>query len=227
MNTFLPYPPEKAEIGLWSFRNSSEVLDNKRLNKQSLEASQILDVLCDKSQKARSYYHHPAVLMWQKYEWTLLEYLKDMCLECIENRHFKNSIYDNIYRFQGSIPLGRSADLPPWMGDKEFHASHRSRLLFKGRCDVLVQALKEYHKLKTWAQVKFWLVSNDCPFNVSDDVIKKDILTNVDADEVEAFLDKYHVVIPPNHYAQFKWEEKDNIPSVWPVTIEKLRSVAM
>lgn len=198
-----------------------EVLDNKCLNKQTIEASQILHILCGMTAQ---WHHHPAVLQWKSHEWMLLEYLKDACLECLETRHFKNSLYDNIYHFPNCIPIGSSIEMPSWMGDEAFHASHRSRLLFKGHCDVLVTALKSHLKVKNWAEVKFWLTSNDCSVFISDQLIKKDEFTNEDVKLIEEWLDARDIPISPNFYLQYKWKEDENIPYVWPVTIEKTKN---
>jgi len=221
VNTFLPYPPDQdGSSGFWSFRNSAHVLDNKRLNKQTVEALQILDVLCG---RVAAWHHHPAVLQWKGHEWALLDYLTDMCLECIDDRHFQNSIYRKTNALREEIPVESSIDMPPWMGDKDFHASHRSRLLFKGRQDVALAALKEYHQFKSFADVKFWLVSDFCSLVISDSFVKTNVFTNKDLEKIEMWLGLKDVNIAPNYYAQFKWAEKDNIPYVWPVTIAKLR----
>jgi hypothetical protein len=221
VNTFLPYPPDHdPESGFLSFRNSARVLDGKRLNKQTLEASQILDILCG---NGVYYSHHPAVLQWKGHEWVLLDYLSDMCKECLDGRNYKNSIFNKIYDYHQMMPDGASTDMPPWMGDKAFHASHRSRLLFKGRCDVAIAALKEYHKFKNLSQVKFWLISDFCPMVISDDFVRTSVLSHNDIEQIEKWLESRPVEIAPNYYYQFKWAEPDTLPYVWPVTIAKLR----
>src|ERR1035437_271021 len=221
MQTFLPLPPEQtSQSGYWSFRNSAHVLDGKRLNKQALEASQILDVLCG---NGKSYSHPRAVLQWKGHEWVLLDYIADICAECIEDRKFKNTIFDKIPDYQTRMPGGASTDMPPWMGNKEFHASHRSRLLFKGRQDSDIAALKKYHRFKNFAQVKFWLVSDFCNLVISDNFVKTDVLSHRDLEQIEEWFESRAIDPAPNYYNQFRWEEKDDIPYVWPVTIAKLR----
>jgi len=68
MQTFLPYR---------DFRESAEVLDSKRLNKQILEGYQILKVLNSDDPKA-AWRNHPAVKMWRGAETTLYDYVITM-----------------------------------------------------------------------------------------------------------------------------------------------------
>lgn len=112
MQTFLPYP---------SFQKSAACLDNKRLGKQRVEAMQILNILAGKS---RGWRNHPAVLMWKGYEKALRQYLRAVILEW-KRRGFKNSI--RLPRDVGLSPH----EIPPWVGGRRFHASHRSNLLRK------------------------------------------------------------------------------------------------
>ena len=146
-----------------------------------------------------------------------------MCIECIESRKYKNSIYYDLTNYLRDIPNDSSTDFPPWMGDKDFHASHRSRLLFKGRTDAILAALKSYHNFKNFANVKFWLVSDFCSVVISDSFVKTNIFSENDLKQIEEWLVKNKVTVLPNHYLQFCWEEPDNILYVWPVTIAKLR----
>ena len=150
-----------------------------------------------------------------------------MCLECIENRKYKNSIFDKIYDYQENMPDGASMDMPFWMGNKEFHASHRSKLLFKGRCDSVLTALKTYFKYKTLSQVKFWLVSDYCSVVISDFFVKTNILSQKDLEQIEEWIKSNNIEIQPNHYLQFKWEEPDNLPYIWPVTKAKLQETKL
>jgi hypothetical protein len=71
MQTFLPYK---------DYDQCAEILDNKRLNKQILEAYQILKVLSGKSPSG-AWRNHPAVLMWKNAEWSLRNYAKVMIKE--------------------------------------------------------------------------------------------------------------------------------------------------
>ena len=111
MQTFLPYE---------SFEDSASCLDWKRLGKQRVECKQILNILIGTNTLSR-WRNHPAVLMWRGFENALMDYTNCMIIEWI-NRGFNNNMefYDS----------GRLT-YPVWLGNKDFHASHRSNLLRK------------------------------------------------------------------------------------------------
>lgn len=110
MQTFLPYP---------SFTKSAQSLDGKRLNKQRIECLQIYDTLTGVSQ---GWKNHPAVRMWRGYEEKLIRYWFSIEAEC-RRRNYKSR----------DIPQFKSfyAATPSWLGNEEFHLSHRLNLLFK------------------------------------------------------------------------------------------------
>jgi hypothetical protein len=113
MQTFLPYP---------DFARSARALDMKRLGKQRVEARQILDVIRKRKDNPKvAWGNHPAVLMWIGYENALILYGNAAILEWIR-RGYRNNMP------LLSVP---SIELPPWLGDPAFHASHRSNLLRK------------------------------------------------------------------------------------------------
>ena len=68
MQTFLPH----SNLIL-----SAQALDSKRLNKQILEAYQILNVLSGNSPTG-GWRNHPAVLMWKGHEYSLRSYAYTM-----------------------------------------------------------------------------------------------------------------------------------------------------
>ncbi len=111
MQTFLPYP---------DFSQSVACLDNRRLGKQRLEAFQILGTL--QNPERRGWRNHPAVLMWRGYEDALRLYMKVAVQEWVR-RGFRNTME------LAAVP--ESPQLPPWLGDPAFHASHRANLLRK------------------------------------------------------------------------------------------------
>lgn len=113
MQTFLPFP---------DFKKSIQCLDNKRLGKQRVEALQILNILRGRTE-SNAWSNHPAVLMWRDYEHALNHYLLESIYEWIK-RGFKNSI-------RGENPLVINYEKPFWLGNEEFHASHKSNLLRK------------------------------------------------------------------------------------------------
>lgn len=108
MQTFLPLP---------DFHQTVMCLDWRRLGKQRVEALQILNTL----HTPNRWSHHPAVLMWKGHENALTQY---MCL-CIEE--WKRRGYNN----NMEQPSFGKVVLPPWFGQEDFHASHRSNLLRK------------------------------------------------------------------------------------------------
>ena len=108
MQTFLPVP---------DFKKSAKILDWRRLGKQRVEARQILKAL----QTGKGWIHHPATKMWKGYEEALIAYSNEMIQEWI-NRGYNNTM---------EILPTKSFQMPPWFGNEEFHASHRSNLLRK------------------------------------------------------------------------------------------------
>lgn len=129
MQTFLPYP---------DFAQSAKVLDNRRLGKQRVECLQILKALSDPKY---GWQNHPAVKMWRGWECTLMEYsvsicrewkdrgFKDTCLGKLDEIHYKKVpvIEHDVMNLQN----GHNEFYTPWLGNLDFHASHRSNLLRK------------------------------------------------------------------------------------------------
>lgn len=117
MQTFLPYP---------NFTQSAQCLDNKRLGKQRVEAWQIYLALQPGS--TSNWRKHPIVGMWRGREVALLMYGVEMCDEWMR-RGFNDSLRE---KFMAEMPRHmKGYQLPEWIGDERFHASHRSNLLRK------------------------------------------------------------------------------------------------
>ena len=112
MQTFLPYA---------SFNDSARCLDRQRLGKQRVEGYQILLTLRGTSKGWRN---HPAVRMWLGYEDALVVYTRAMCTEWIE-RGYKDTLNERLGGTEAETVF------PPWLGNSEFHLSHRSNLLRK------------------------------------------------------------------------------------------------
>lgn len=114
MQTFLPYE---------SFIDSAKCLDKKRLWKQVVETRQLLDVL---DGKKLGWKNHPAAKMWLGYRDLLFTYFQEMLIESL-NRGIKVKAYSVVeYKQQEQF-----TDKPKFLGNPEFHASHRSNLLRK------------------------------------------------------------------------------------------------
>lgn len=134
MQTFLPYE---------SFQASAEALDYRRLGKQRVEAYQILKTLHtlrayngvhggDPNQptKGLGWKNHPAVLMWQGHERTLVRYALTMCAHW-KLRGYKDNLYGRILDEFPFWPPGAGETLPPWLGFHTFHFTHRANLVRK------------------------------------------------------------------------------------------------
>jgi len=122
MQTFLPYS---------NFSRSAECLDDKRLGKQRIEALEILRNLRGYSFGWRN---HPAVKMWEGYEDALAFYGSICCKEW-QKRSFRDSTSEG-FLFHTKVKtfnelVEKDIEFPPWLGDKAFHAAHRSVLLAK------------------------------------------------------------------------------------------------
>lgn len=109
MQTFLPYP---------SFDESARVLDYRRLGKQRVECEQILNAL----ESGIGWIHHPATKMWKGFENSLIEYQLIIIGEWLDRGYRNNMI---VRPFKGDIVA------PNWLGNEEFHRSHRANLMRK------------------------------------------------------------------------------------------------
>ena len=196
--------PEIIDTEVYSFRNTSKVLDPIRLNKQCLEAYQILKCLLNPFPTG-AWRNHPAVLQWKGHEWALYKYAMDMCDEHIF-RGGKTKVVDLLKQL--NIPT-LNKTLPKWIGTQEIHRSHRSRLLFKGRVDASIKTLKTRYLSKGY-NVKEFLEKAALP--------KQNVFTKLDIQILEELLRRNNVIIEQNYYTQFGWEEPDDIPYVWPIT---------
>ena len=127
MQTFLPY---------FSFEKSAKVLDKKRCFKQLVEAKQILCVLhadiiptdwkLSKDYLFQKSFNHPTIQMWLGYGETLVDYYNDFLLIC----KVKHKINTTLPALDMKIIC---PDIPWWLGNENFHRSHRTRLIAKDR----------------------------------------------------------------------------------------------
>lgn len=129
MITFLPYE---------DFDSSARVLDSKRLNKQLLECVVILKIVTnpdnlpeDWDKSIKGYRNHPAIKMWEGYDYALMAYFNSILSEC-KRRGIKSEL--NYIQLKDHLIIQElipGSDIPWWLGNKEFHRSHRSRLISK------------------------------------------------------------------------------------------------
>jgi hypothetical protein len=119
MQTFLPYGNPSL---------SAQVLDNKRLGKQRVEAIQIARKLMGLS-PGKGWTNHPAVKMWRGYEPYLVKvYLRAIMDEWID-RGYNNIKCEDHYK-QLSAMLDSDPAKPKWFTEALFE-SHRSNLIRK------------------------------------------------------------------------------------------------
>jgi hypothetical protein len=118
MQTFLPLP---------TFKASAQVLDRQRLGKQRIECYQILSTLLGKS---AGWANHPAVKMWKRYEFALVEYTFTVCAEWTL-RGYKDSVGTKVVtELLADVPDSSHGGWPPHF-DEAFRRSHQSNLLRK------------------------------------------------------------------------------------------------
>lgn len=143
MQTFLPYA---------DFVQSASVLDRQRCGKQRVEVLQIANVLIKQltGLPVKGWANHPAVTMWRGYEIALLDYGIAMCDEWA-GRGYTDNLKTRFQDMQENLILDGLAEedvLPPWLGDPEFHRSHRSNLLRKNPEFYLQFGWNEPHDLE-------------------------------------------------------------------------------
>lgn len=128
MQTFLPYP---------DFAESAARLDSRRLGKQRAENIQVLRALVVPGYGWR---RHPAAAMWAGYEEALVRYGLTICEAWLLRGHADTTaatLLVELERTTGLIGardqpvLAAEDELPPWLGDRDFHLSHQSALVRK------------------------------------------------------------------------------------------------
>lgn len=141
MQTFLPF----ADFDL-----SAQALDNKRLGKQRVETLQIMqslfehrlitkvgeDILAPNEWYVepiltRGWANHPAKLMWQGYEWALLQYQQAVVYEWVSCRGYGDTCLAKTTALYFKFLAEGYDEVPSWLGDEAFHLSHRSNLVKK------------------------------------------------------------------------------------------------
>lgn len=119
MQTFLPYR---------KFESCAKALDRRRLGKQRVECLQIMTVLV-KGEGAWA--NHPAVKMWQGYEYALMSYTRAMC-ERWRSFGYMDHCEARTEALFETLPAERKLPkTPPWLGLKVLHSSHRANLVRK------------------------------------------------------------------------------------------------
>lgn len=128
MQTFLPCP---------GFAESADVLDPRRLGKQRVETIQVLRAL---TVPGYGWRHHPAAAMWAGYEEALVRYGLDICQAWCEQGHADTcaatlasdlAAGTGLRSVRSQRELADASELPPWLGEPEFHRSHQAALVRK------------------------------------------------------------------------------------------------
>jgi hypothetical protein len=105
---------------------SAKVLDRQRLGKQRVEAWQLLNALSPMRGESKGWVNHPALRMWVGHRRSLALYGITMCYEWTR-RGYRDTMAE---RFRPFV-LGLFPVAPAWLGDEDFHLSHRSNLIRK------------------------------------------------------------------------------------------------
>lgn len=114
MQTFLAYP---------NFKQSAAVLDNSRLGNQCYrECKTLLN---------GGWQYHPASKMWRGYEGALCLYALALVDEMEKRGRWKPEVIERWRNYYTEQLEGKGTDMPPWIGNEQFHAAHRSNLLRK------------------------------------------------------------------------------------------------
>lgn len=117
MQTFMPCD---------SYQASAKSLDYRRLGKQRVECKQILNVLTGVS---KGWANHPAVKMWSGREWQLADYGFKICAEW-RARGYRDTL---LPWFADHLTTLQVTEQPTWMGNSDFHLSHKSNLIRKNQ----------------------------------------------------------------------------------------------
>jgi len=190
MNVFLPYP---------DYAQSVKVLDNQRLNKQIIEAAQLIKAI----KTGGAWSNHPAARMFK-------DSLLDLCLYgALAGLEAKsrgmNPSLNCLEVFKDNSSKGTN-NSPTWLGKKKVHAGYRSNLLRKGRADAVCAQIKRHLKLRS---INAWLKENHFP--------EKSALTSLHINELQGGCRQMNTPRPANYYKQFGWKEDDTLPYFWPV----------
>jgi hypothetical protein len=115
MQTFLPYP---------DFRQSAATLDNSRLGNQCYRECKTL--------LSGGWKHHPAAKMWLGHERSMCDYALALVNEMECRQRWKPEVITRWRTYYSELRSTLPNTGPPsWLGNAEFHASHRSNLLRK------------------------------------------------------------------------------------------------
>lgn len=211
MQTFMPNS---------SFGVVGKVLDNTRLNKQILEARQILAILIGKSPNS-SWSNHPAVRMWVGYPRGLFNYMDFLHTEFMARKAargetplrphqaFRTAL--DWYLERDSVLRASSSATPYWRYNEDVLSSHRGRLLHKGNIDITRKRIRLH--IGRGRSIDDWVHAFGLPRHLRDCTVR-------DIRCLNNFLDGKGVSNEfENWYDQFGWSESPSDDYVWPVRL--------
>lgn len=193
MQTFLPFA---------DFEKTAVVLDARRLGKQRVEAMQLIDTILERPTKSgkirQGWKNHPAAVMWRNYVPALQRYHNVIVQEWVDRGYTNNMSMENV---------SDSVVMPYWLGDEDFHASHRSKLLFKGKVDILGKRITKHFKIRS---ANRWLKDHNYK--------EMSGISHDDYDRITSVLDDLGVApsTEVNFYSTMEWSEPDNLDYIWP-----------
>ena len=141
MQTFLPYS---------DYFETVKCLDNKRLGKQRVEAKQILELLLDPEKESR-WRNHPAVKLWDEYEFDLFDYGLVMCDEWSKRGYVDNVrswFLQHLVLVKTKCKYMSHKQMYRRFISNDFHASHRAALLYKDSIHYSQFGWKETPEIK-------------------------------------------------------------------------------
>ena len=156
MQTFLPVGPPYSVLQHLSifcilelcFRASLAVLDNRRIGKQRVEALQLIKAIelrakakqydpndiaayfKDKGLRRPGWISHVCTLMWEDHLEALKLYMNCAIKEWCTRKNKDGRPTKNTMKLV-HVDTSKITRLPPFIGDDEFHAVHRSNLIYK------------------------------------------------------------------------------------------------
>ena len=139
MQTFLPFE---------SYSESARVLDVKRLGSQRNEAYLALKTIINSKKFPNQKFpwqNHIICRIWNGYELQLFDYLQRICYEWHDIRGHKDTVLDKAKKelLPWCCVNCKDGIKPYFLGNDEFHSSHRASLLYKNY---------EHYKQFGWAE---------------------------------------------------------------------------
>lgn len=144
--------------------------------------------------------NHPASKMWRNYRYALTSYLLGLQAELQRRGKWYGKTAIKIRKIRKSL---KDTGLPAWIGDPDFHASHRSSLLFKGSIFAITDCITKHLK----KPYKKWSGDFGLPARSQISAVQREHLLLYCAD---------NNLEPINWYKQFEWSEPDDLSYVWP-----------